>query len=262
MRFLLKKKKKHTNTALEFVFLLWTSSFHMISKFVSFACWHSWDRKIPCLSLRECGVLNPTLSLGLSAISAKTFVTWVIISGVLMGSEPRERRRRRWERERKREAEGEGVWLVWFHLTGAYSHRLAEPRGEKSRPLPSMRDSEKGRKRTTEGLWRLSQSQSAGMSLTPPEEAVNWSAPLREREKREKKEGWRQKSAFAEDVWRPIYPCKDTGREPGLGSEYQHTNESLHAKVFMTILEGRDSALHVHPDIQKLEGTSLHVLYN
>ncbi len=113
-------KTTHTYLHLNLCFYYWHQalvfSHRMISEFVSLPCWHSWDWKIPCLSLWERGVLSLTLSLGLSAISAKTFVTWVIISGVLMGSEPRERRRK-WERE----AEGEGgVWLVWFLLTEAW----------------------------------------------------------------------------------------------------------------------------------------------
>lgn len=128
-----------------------------------------------------------------------------------------------------------------------------------------MRDSEKGRKRTAEGLWRLSQSQSAGMSLTPPEEAVNWSAPLREREKRKEKEGWRQKSAFAEDVWRPIYSCKDTGRaRPGLRVP-AHSNElfsgalSVHADVL--ILRPSLSALHEDRHIRLLAFRSYWALF-
>lgn len=122
-----------------------------------------------------------------------------------------------------------------------------------------MRDSRRGRKRTTEGLWRLSQSQSAGMSLTPPEEAVNWSAPLREREKRGKKKqggGWR-KSAFAEDVWRPIYSCKDTGRARPALRVPAHSNELClytpkECLKIKTILEGRASVLLVHHHIHLL----------
>lgn len=63
----------------------------MIPEFVCFPRWSTWDWKILFVNLLEQGVLSPTL---LSAISAKTFVTWVIISGVLMGSQPRERRRK------------------------------------------------------------------------------------------------------------------------------------------------------------------------
>lgn len=224
----------------------------MISEFVSLPCWHSWDWKIPCLSLWEHGVLSPTLSLGLSAISAKTFVTWVIISGVLMGSEPRERRRK-WERE----AEGEGgslISVISFDRSLATGWQSPEVKRVGRCPQWEIaRGGERERERTTEGLWRLSQSQSAGMSLTPPEEAVNWSAPLREREKRKKRSkggGWR-KSAFAEDVWRPIYSCKDTGRARPELRVPAHSNElCLYTPrgclKIKTILEGRASALHVH----------------
>lgn len=75
-----------------------------------------------------------------------------------------------------------------------------QPRGEKSRPLPWMRTSEKERER-----WSLSQSQGAGMSLTPQEEAVNWSAPLRDGEKRKNWVGVRRWRLEAAMEWKSAF---------------------------------------------------------